>query len=82
MNYGNQLFHQYNLINMSCTNHLAYLDLQCSCKSEPFASPDENVVILILLDQQLLKLFSLLDHVTEMTCHLFKTVRFDFEEGN
>ena len=45
-------------------------------------SPDENVIILIPLDQQKLRFFSLLDHVTEMTCHLFKTVQFDFKEGN
>ena len=40
-----------------------------------------NVIILIPLDQQLLRFF-LLDHITEITCHLFKTVQFDFEEGN
>ena len=44
-------------------------------------SPNENVIILIQLDQQFLRFFSLLDHV-EMTCHLFKTVQFDFKEGN
>ena len=44
-------------------------------------SPDVNVIILIPLDQQLLRFF-LLDHVTEITCHLFKTVQFDFEEVN
>ena len=44
-------------------------------------SPDVNVIILIPLDQQLLRLF-LLDHVTEITYHLFKAVQFDFEEGN
>ena len=38
-----------------------------------------NVIILIPLDQQLLRL---LDHVTEITYHLFKAVQFDFEEGN
>ena len=42
-------------------------------------SPDVNVIILILLDQQLLRFF-LLDHITEITCHLFMTVQFDFEE--
>ena len=47
----------------------------------PFASPDVNVIILIPLDQQLLRFF-LFDHVTEITCHLFKTVQFDFEEVN
>ena len=41
-----------------------------------------NVIILIPLDQQLLRFSSLLDHVTEMTLHLFKAVQFDFEEGN
>ena len=40
-----------------------------------------NVIILIPLDQQLLRFF-LLDHVTEITYHLFKTVQFDFEEVN
>ena len=34
------------------------------------------------LDQQLLGFSSLLDNVTEMTCHLFKSVEFDFEKGN
>ena len=45
-------------------------------------SPDENVVILIPLDQQLLWFFSLLDHITEITYHIFKAVQFDFEEGD
>ena len=49
--------------------------------SEPFAFPDVNVIILIPLDQQLL-MFFLLDHVTEITYHLFKAVQFNFEEGN
>ena len=40
-----------------------------------------NVITLIPLDQQLLRFF-LLDHVTEITYHLFKAVQFDFEEGN
>ena len=44
-------------------------------------STDVNVIILIPLDQQLLRLF-LLDHVTEITYHLFKAVQFDFDEGN
>ena len=26
--------------------------------------------------------FSPLDHVTEITCHSFKTAQFDFEKGN
>ena len=34
------------------------------------------------LEQQLLGFFSLSDHVTEMLCHLFKSVQFDFEKGN
>ena len=29
-----------------------------------------------------LRFSPLLDHVTEMMCHLFKPVQFDFEEGN
>ena len=33
------------------------------------------------LDQQLLRSLPF-DHVTEITCHLFKMVQFDFEEGN
>ena len=41
-----------------------------------------NVISFSPLDQQLLRFFPLLDHVTEMTCHLFKSVQFDFEEGN
>ena len=44
-------------------------------------SSDENVISFSPLDQQLLRFF-LLDHVTEITCHLFKTVQFDFEEVN
>ena len=40
-----------------------------------------NVASFTPLDQQLLR-FSPLDHVTEMTCHLFKMVQFDFEKGN
>ena len=43
--------------------------------------PVVNVISFSPLDQQLLR-FSPLDHVTEMTCHLFKSVQFDFEEGN
>ena len=44
--------------------------------------PVVNVISSSLLDQQLLKFSPLLDYVTEMTCHLFKTAQFDFEEGN
>ena len=40
-----------------------------------------NVISFTPLDQQLLR-FSPLDHVTEMTCHLFRVVQFDCEEGN
>ena len=47
----------------------------------PLTFPVVNAVSLKPLDQQLLR-FSPLDHVTEMTCHLFKMVQFDFEEGN
>ena len=36
-----------------------------------------NVISFSPLDQQLLRFSPLLDHVTEMMCHLF-----DFEEGN
>ena len=39
-----------------------------------------NVISFSPLDQQLLR-FSPLNHVTEITCHLFKTEQFDFEEG-
>ena len=44
--------------------------------------PVVNVISFSPLDQQLLRFSPLLDHVTEITCHLFKTVQFDFEEGN
>ena len=47
----------------------------------PLTFPVVNVVSFTPLDQQLLR-FSPLDHVTEMTCHSFKMVQFDFEEGN
>ena len=43
--------------------------------------PVVNVISFSPLDRQLLRL-SPLDHVTEITCHLFKTAKFDFEEGN
>ena len=43
--------------------------------------PAVNVISFSPLDQQLLR-FSPSDHVTEITCHLFKTAQFDFEEGN
>ena len=44
--------------------------------------PEVNVISFSPLDQQLLRFSPLLDHVTEITCHLFKTAQFDFEEGN
>ena len=47
----------------------------------PLTFPVVKVVSFTPLDQQLLR-FSPLDHVTEMTCHSFKMVQFDFEEGN
>ena len=43
--------------------------------------PAVNVISFTPSDQQLLW-FSPLDHVTEITCYLFKTAQFDFEEGN
>ena len=43
--------------------------------------PVVNVISFSPLDQQLLR-FLPLDHVMELTCHLFKMVQFDFEEGN
>ena len=44
--------------------------------------PVVNVLSFLPLDQQLLRFSPLLDQVTEMICHLFKPVQFDFEEGN
>ena len=44
--------------------------------------PVVNVISFSPLDQQLLRFSPLLDHVTEVTCHLFKLVQFDFEEEN
>ena len=41
-----------------------------------------NIISFSPLDQQLLRLPPLLDHVTEITCHLLRSVQFDFEEGN
>ena len=40
-----------------------------------------NVINFSPLDRQLLR-FSPLNHVIQITGHLFKTVQFDFEEGN
>ena len=51
-------------------------------QSEPLMLPAVKVISFLPLDQQLLKFSPLLDHVTEMICHLFKQVQFDFEEGN
>ena len=42
--------------------------------------PVVNVISFLPLDQQLLRLSPLLDHVTEMTYHLFRPVQFDFEQ--
>ena len=44
--------------------------------------PVVNVISFSPLDQQLPRLSPLLDHVTEITCHLFKLVQFDFKEEN
>ena len=43
--------------------------------------PVVNVISFSPLDQQLLIFFPF-DHVTDITCHLFKMVQFDFEEVN
>ena len=44
--------------------------------------PVVNAISFSLLDQQLLRFSPLSDHVTDIICHLFKSVQFDFEEGN
>ena len=44
--------------------------------------PAVNVISFSPLDQQLLRFSPLLDHATEITCHIFKSAQFDFEEGN
>ena len=44
--------------------------------------PVVNVISFSPSDQQLLRFSPLSDHVTERRCHLFKSVQFDFEEGN
>ena len=44
--------------------------------------PFVNVISFSPLDQQLLRFSPLLDHVTKMTCHLFKPVQFDFDDEN
>ena len=49
--------------------------------SEPLTLPVLKVINFSRLDQQLLRSLQI-DHVTEITCHLFKIVQFDFEEGN
>ena len=43
--------------------------------------PIVNVISFSPLDQQLLRSLPIA-HVTEITCHLFSSVQFDFEEGN
>ena len=48
-------------------------------RSVPLALPVLKVIIFSPLDQQLLLR---LDHATEIMCHLFRRVQFDFEEGN
>ena len=50
-------------------------------RSVPLVLPVLKVISFSPLDQQLLRSL-LLDHVTEITCHLFKMVQSDFEEGN
>ena len=47
----------------------------------PLTLPVLKVISFSPLDQQLLR-FLRLDHVTEMTCHLFIMVQFDFWVGN
>ena len=49
-------------------------------RSVPLVLPVLKVISFSPLDQQLLRSLSL-DHVTEITCHLFKMVQFDFGEG-
>ena len=49
--------------------------------SEPLTLPVLKVISFSPLDQQLLR-FLRLDHVTEMMCHLFNMVQFDFWVGN
>ena len=44
--------------------------------------PVVNVISFSPLNQQLFRFSPLLDHFTEITCHLFRSVQFDFEEGN
>ena len=51
-------------------------------ESKPLTFPTVNVISFSPLDQQLLRFSPLLDHVTEITCHLFKSVQFDFDDGN
>ena len=49
-------------------------------QSVPLVLPVLKVISFSPLDQQLLRSLPL-DHVTEITCHLFKMVQSDFEEG-
>ena len=44
--------------------------------------PIVNFISFSPLDQKLLRFSPLLDHITEITCHLFRSAQFDFEEGN
>ena len=49
--------------------------------SVPLVLPVLKVINFSPLDQQLLRSLTF-DHVTEITCHLFKIAQSDFEEGN
>ena len=49
--------------------------------SVPLVLPVLKVISFQPLDQHLLRSLPL-DHVTEITCHLFKMVQSNFEEGN
>ena len=51
-------------------------------EKEGLIFPVVNVICFSLLDHKLLRFSPLLDHVTEITCHLLKSVQLDFEEGN
>ena len=42
--------------------------------------PVVNVISFLPLDQQLLRFSLLSDHVTEIMCHLFKSVQFDLRK--
>ena len=49
--------------------------------SVPLVLPVLKFISFSPLDQQLLRSLTF-DHITEITCHLFKMVQSDFEEGN